>query len=198
MKGLKIGYVRVSSDDQNPERQLEAIVVEKIFVDRASGKDLNRPAFKSLLEFIRQGDTLIVHSMDRLARNLDDLRETVQFLVKKGIQVQFIKENLIFNGDDSPLSMLTLSIMGAFAEFERAILKERQREGIEIAKRKGLFKGGKGKRLTPAQIEELKMRASQGQSKPFLARHFNLSPRAIYNYLGDQHGKKLHATSPKS
>lgn len=188
MSGMKIGYVRVSSEDQNPERQLEAIEVSKVFIDKASGKDTERPQFKSLMEFIREGDTLIVHSMDRLARNLDDLRITVQQLVKKGIQVQFIKENLHFKGDDSPLSLLTLSIMGAFAEFERSILRERQKEGIAIAKRKGLFKGGSKKKLCPQQIEELKARAARGEPKTFLAKCYNLKPRAVYNYLGDKHG----------
>lgn len=187
---MKIGYIRVSAEDQNPQRQLEAIQADKLFIDKSSGKNTDRPEFQSLINFIREGDTLIVHSMDRLARNLDDLRQIVQNLVKKGIHVQFVKENITFTGDDSPISLLTLSIMGAFAEFERSILKERQREGIEIAKKRGKYKGGKSKTLKPLQIEELKIKASQGLSKKFLASQYNLTPRTIYYYLSGEPRKK--------
>ena len=143
MPGQRIGYVRVSSFDQNPERQLENISLHKVFTDKASGKDTKRPELEALLAFTREGDTVVVHSMDRLARNLDDLRRLVQMLTKRGIRIEFVKEGLHFTGEDSPMANLLLSVMGAFAEFERALIRERQREGIALAKKRGAYRGRK-------------------------------------------------------
>ena len=182
MKGQRVGYIRVSAYDQNPERQLEGIDLDKSFTDKASGKDIKRPRFEALIGFVREGDTVIVHSMDRLARNLDDLRSIVQTLTKKGVQVQFIKEGLLFTGDDSPMATLMLSVMGAFAEFERSLLRERQREGIAIAKQKGVYKGRK-KTLSPEQAENLKVRAKAGEQKTSLAKEFGVSRETLYQYL---------------
>ena len=164
MAGKIIGYIRVSSEDQNPERQLEGIKVDKLFIDKASGKDSNRPELNSLLNYARDGDTVIVHSMDRLARNLDDLRRLVNDLTDKEVRLHFTKENLIFTGEDNPMSKLMLSIMGAVAEFERAIIRERQKEGIKIARNKGLYKG-KPKSLNQTQIDMIKEKIKQGISK---------------------------------
>ena len=122
MHGQRIGYVRVSSFDQNPERQLEQIQVDKVFTDKASGKDTRRPELERLLAFVREGDTVVVHSMDRLARNLDDLRRLVQGLTQRGVRIEFLKEHLTFTGEDSPMANLMLSVMGAFAEFERTLI----------------------------------------------------------------------------
>ncbi|CAB5619822.1 DNA-invertase hin [Escherichia coli] len=143
MHGQRIGYVRVSSFDQNPERQLEQIQVDKVFTDKASGKDTRRPELERLLAFVREGDTVVVHSMDRLARNLDDLRRLVQGLTQRGVRIEFLKEHLTFTGEDSPMANLMLSVMGAFAEFERALIRERQREGIALAKQRGAYRGRK-------------------------------------------------------
>ena len=143
MKGQRIGYIRVSSFDQNPERQLEHEHLDSTFSDKASGKDVYRPQLKELLLFAREGDIVVVHSMDRLARNLDDLRTLVKNFTQRGISIQFIKEGLTFTDEDSPMSNLLLSVMGAFAEFERALIKERQREGIEIAKKRVSTEEGK-------------------------------------------------------
>lgn len=151
MYGQRIGYVRVSSLEQNPERQLEGVQVTRVFTDRASGKDINRPELERLLVFIREGDTLVVHSMDRLARNLDDLRRIVQGLTKRGVRIEFLKESLAFTGEDSPMANLMLSVMGAFAEFERALIRERQREGIALARQRGVYRGRK-KSLNDEQI----------------------------------------------
>ena len=140
MHGQRIGYVRVSSFDQNPERQLEHVQVDRLFTDKASGKDTQRPELERLLAFAREGDTVVVQSMDRLARNLDDLRLIVQKLTKRGVRIEFVKENLTFTGEDSPLANLMLSVMGAFAEFERALIRERQREGIALAKQRGAYR----------------------------------------------------------
>jgi len=143
MNGQRIGYVRVSSLDQNPDRQLEQIPVDRTFTDKASGKDVARPQLDALLRFAREGDTVVVHSMDRLARNLDDLRQIVRSLTGRGIRVEFVKEGLTFTGEDAPMATLLLSVMGAFAEFERALIRERQREGIALAKRRGRTGGGR-------------------------------------------------------
>src|SRR5512144_957634 len=134
MQGQRIGYIRVSTLDQTEARQLEGIEVAKVFTDKASGKDAKRPQLEMLLSFVRTGDTVVVHSMDRLARNLDDLRRIVQTLTGRGIRIEFVKERLLFTGEDSPMANLMLSVMGAFAEFERALIHERQREGIALAK----------------------------------------------------------------
>src|SRR4051794_31008045 len=146
--GKRIGYVRVSSLDQNEQRQLEGVDVDKKFTDKASGKDMNRPQLRAALDYAREGDVLVVHSMDRLARNLDDLRRIVTELTGRGVVVEFVKEHLHFTAEDNAMSKLLLSVMGAFAEFERALIKERQREGIALAKQRGVYKGRKPS-LTP-------------------------------------------------
>lgn len=131
--GQRIGYTRVSSADQNNARQLDGIALDRIFADKASGKDVKRPQLDAALAFIREGDTLVCHSMDRLARNLDDLRRIVLQLTKRGVSVEFVKVHLTFTGADSPMANLLLSVVGAFAQFERELIKERQREGIALA-----------------------------------------------------------------
>ena len=182
MNGQRIGYIRVSSFDQNPERQLEGVQIEKAFVDRASGKDVHRPELERLLEFVREGDTVVVHSMDRLARNLDDLRRLVKDMTGRGVRVEFVKEHLSFTGEDSPMAQLMLSVMGAFAEFERSLIRERQREGIELAKKRGAYRGRK-RALNDAQIAEVRRRACEGEAKAALAREFGVSRETIYQYL---------------
>lgn len=125
--------------------------------------------------------------MDRLARNLDDLRGTVQGLTDKGVAVQFIKESMTFTGEDSPVSKLMLSVMGAFAEFERSLIKERQREGIAIAKTKGVYKGRKPT-LSHEQAAELIARdlANIGKNRAALAREYGISRETLYKYLREQ------------
>lgn len=182
MHGQRIGYVRVSTLDQNPERQLEQVAVDRTFTDYASGKDTERPQLEALLSFIREGDTLVVHSMDRLARNLDDLRRLVQGLTRRGVKVEFLKENLTFTGDDSPIATLLLSMMGAIAEFERSLIRERQREGIAIAKRRGVYRGRK-KLLSKEQTEQLRARVAAGEAKAAVARAFGISRETLYRYL---------------
>lgn len=182
MKGQRIGYVRVSAFDQNVDRQLEGIALDKAFTDKASGKDVNRPQLEMMLSFIREGDTVIVHSMDRLARNLDDLRKLVQSLTKRGIRIEFVKESLTFTGEDSPMANLMLSIMGAFAEFERALIRERQREGIAVAKQRGAYRGRK-KSLSEDKVVELKRRVENGEQKAAVARDLGISRETLYQYL---------------
>jgi DNA invertase Pin-like site-specific DNA recombinase len=179
---VRVGYVRVSGVDQNTVRQLDGIAVERTFTDRVSGKDTTRPKLDELLSFVRNGDTVIVHSMDRLARNLDDLRRLVRTLTGKGVRVEFVTENLTFTGEDSPMATLLLSVMGAFAEFERALILERQREGIAAAKQRGVYTGRKPA-LTTAQVQQLRERAAAGERKSVLAKEFGISRETVYAYL---------------
>ena len=182
MKGQRIGYIRVSTFDQNPERQLESIQVDRTFTDKASGKDVKRPQLDALMSFARTGDTVVVHSMDRLARNLDDLRRIVQTLTERSVHIEFIKEHLCFTGEDSPMANLMLSVMGAFAEFERSLIKERQREGIALAKQRGAYRGRK-KSLSDQEIAGLRQRVAAGEKKTSLAREFGISRETLYQYL---------------
>ncbi len=182
MPGQRIGYVRVSTLDQNPERQLDNIPVDRIFTDKASGKDATRPQLEALMSFARSGDTVVVHSMDRLARNLDDLRRIVQSLTQRGVCVEFIKEHLTFTGEDSAMATLMLSVMGAFAEFERALIRERQREGIALAKQRGVYRG-RTKSLSDKSIAELRRRIAAGDKKAQVARDLGISRETLYRYL---------------
>lgn len=182
MNGQRVGYVRVSSFDQNPERQLDGVDVDKVFTDKASGKDILRPELEQLLEFVRDGDTVVVHSMDRLARNLDDLRRLVKTLTGRGVRVEFVKEHLTFSGEDAPMSILLLSVMGAFAEFERSLIRERQREGIALAKQRGAYRGRK-KALSVEQVIDLQLRAGAGEPKAAIARDLGISRETLYQYL---------------
>jgi DNA invertase Pin-like site-specific DNA recombinase len=180
--GQRIGYARVSTLDQNEQRQLEGQKLDRVFTDKASGRDIARPQLAELVRFARDGDTVAVHSMDRLARNLDDLRSLVQKLTAKGVRVEFVKEGLVFTGEDSPMANLMLSVMGAFAEFERSLIKERQREGIALARQRGVYRGRK-KTLSPEQATELVSRAAAGTPKSTLAREYGISRETVYQYL---------------
>lgn len=182
MNGQRIGYIRVSTFDQNPDRQLENIKVDRSFTDQASGKDVKRPQLEALMSFARTGDTVVVHSMDRLARNLDDLRRIVQTLTQRGVRIEFVKEHLAFTGEDSPMANLMLSVMGAFAEFERSLIRERQREGIALAKQRGAYRGRK-KSLSDSEIAGLRQRAAADEKKTTLAHEFGISRETLYQYL---------------
>jgi DNA invertase Pin-like site-specific DNA recombinase len=181
--GKAVGYRRVSALDQNTERQLEGVRLDKLFTDRASGKDTKRPQLQAALEYLREGDLFVIHSMDRLARNLDDLRRIVLDLTGKGVHVQFVKENLTFTGADSPMATLLLSLLGAVAEFERSMIRERQREGIELAKKKGVYKGRKPS-LTTMQVAEIRKRVKAGAKKAALAAEYRISRQTVYAALG--------------
>jgi DNA invertase Pin-like site-specific DNA recombinase len=168
--------------EQNTDRQLEGVELVRVFTDRASGKDTQRPELEQLLKFVREGDTVVVHSMDRLARNLDDLRRLVADLTKRGVKIQFLKESLTFTGEDSPMSNLLLSVMGAFAEFERALIRERQREGVALAKQRGAYKGRK-KALNVDQVDQLRKILAAGKTKVEAARELGISRETVYAYL---------------
>lgn len=189
ISGKRIGYVRVSSEDQNDARQLEGMTLEKIFTDKASGKDTNRPKLQAMLEFVREGDHIYVHSMDRLSRSLRDLQETVERLTAKGISISFVKENLSFEppstGADAhktAYSTLMLQLLGAVSQFERALIKERQREGIAIAKAKNVYKG-RTPSLDKAGVVKLKQMVADGIGKTEIAAKLGISRASVYVYL---------------
>lgn len=184
--GHRIGYRRVSTLDQATDRQLDGVALDIEFEDKASGKDAQRPQLQAALKHARAGDTFICHSMDRLARNLDDLRRIVDDLTGRGVAVQFIKEGMTFTGKDDPMARLMLSVMGAFAEFERSLIRERQREGIEIAKAKGVYKGRKPS-LSGERLEALRGRLKEPGKVNMtqLAKDFGISRETLYQYKRD-------------
>lgn len=143
----QVGYIRVSSNEQNTERQLDEVILDKTFTEKASGGSRERPQLNTMLEYLRDGDTVHVHSIDRLARNTSDLNDIVNGLNDRGITIIFHKENLTFSHDvtQSAMNKLMFQMLAAFAEFERYMIRERQKEGIAKAKAKGLYKGRKRK-----------------------------------------------------
>jgi len=197
---MVVGYKRVSALDQTDLRQLDGVETEKLFTDKASGKDTNRPQLNAMLSFVREGDTIVCHAMDRLARNLDDLRKLILDLVKRGVHVRFVKESLTFTGEDSPMAHLLLSVIGAVAQFERDLLRERQREGIALAKQRKVYLG-RVRSLSAAQADDLRRRIKAGEGKALLAREFGISRTTVYEYLGrevsdagsQQHSRRIRA-----
>jgi len=183
VSGQIVGYVRVSSRGQNPERQVEALSgCERLFTDRLSGKNTERPALTEMIGYVREGDTVRVASLDRLARNLDDLRRLVTDLTGKGVRVEFVKEALTFTGEANAMNQLLLSMLGAVAEFERSLIRERQAEGIAIAKANGVYKGRKPS-LSPEQVTEARQRVSDGIPKARVARDLGVSRQTLYAAL---------------
>ena len=187
--GKRIGYVRVSSADQNDARQLDGVTLDKIFTDKASGKDTNRPQLIAMRDYVREGDVIFVHSMDRLSRSLSDLQRVVEDLTGNGITITFVKESLTFEppstGTDShktAYSTLMLQLLGAVGQFERALIKERQREGIAIAKANNLYKGRKPK-LNKAGVQSLQRMAADGIKKVEIAERLGISRASVYAYL---------------
>jgi DNA invertase Pin-like site-specific DNA recombinase len=177
-----VGYIRVSSAGQNIARQLVNIKLDKEFVDTMTGSTMDRKNLIACMEYVREGDTLVVDSIDRLARNLQDLQEIVDSLVKKGVSVKFIKENLTFTGKEDALANLMLQMMGAFAEFERNMIRARQREGIDAAKKSGKHLG-RPPTITPKLTKEAKDLKSDGTSIRQIAFRMNLSRATIYKML---------------
>ena len=185
--GQVIGYIRVSTIEQNTarqEEQLEGLKLDATYTDHASGKDTARPQLQAVMKHLRKGDTLVVSSMDRLARNLDDLRRLVDDLTSRGVAIRFIKESMTFTAEENPMARLMLSVMGAVAEFERSLIRERQLEGIAIAKTAGVYKGRKPA-LTPTRVAELLVRDKENghKSRAALARDFGISRETLYQYL---------------
>jgi DNA invertase Pin-like site-specific DNA recombinase len=192
MPGKNVGYVRVSSVDQNLARQLDGVVLDKLFEEKASGKDTNRPILQECLRYLRDGDVLWVHEISRLARTLRDLEKIVSDLNGRGVEVRFLRESLTFKGAEDPMSKLLFQILAGFSQYERALLKERQAEGLAAARRRGQ-KFGRPTKLTEAQKEVIRSRAVWGQSKKALAAEFGISTQLVYVVLkeGKQAGGVL-------
>ena len=176
---MKVGYRRVSTIDQNLERQ-ELGEVERVFEEKVSGKNTDRAALQEMISFVREGDEVIVFSIDRLARDLRDLQSIIQTLNDKGVSITFLSERLTFTGDtDDAFSRLQLQLMGAFAEFERNIIRKRQAEGIAKAKARGVYKGGK-KKVDDQKIIDLKQ---QGKRVSEIAVALGVSRMTVYRAL---------------
>jgi DNA invertase Pin-like site-specific DNA recombinase len=179
MTGHSVGYIRVSSTDQHTDRQLDGITLDRTFTEQISGKDRQRPQLTECLAYLRQGDTLHVHSIDRLARNLMDLQQIIDTLTGRGVAVRFEKEQLVFDGaTGNPMQRLMLQMLGAFAEFERSMIRERQREGIAAAQKKGRHLGAP-RQLSDDQVTEITARATDRASA--LAAEYGVSRQTIYN-----------------
>ncbi|MCU7890272.1 MAG: recombinase family protein [Candidatus Thiodiazotropha sp. (ex Ustalcina ferruginea)] len=177
-----VGYIRVSSYGQNTDCQLTDISLDKIFEEKASAKDAHRLQLQECMTWVRDGDTLHVHSIDRLARNLSDLQKIVEQMTDKGVTVRFHKESLTFSGDHDPMQKLMLQMMGAFAEFERSLINERRREGMALAKLKGKQIGAKRK-LSSDDVDSIKQRLVKGESKMALAKEYGVTRQTLYTAL---------------
>ncbi|ENB9511178.1 TPA: resolvase [Acinetobacter baumannii] len=177
-----VGYIRVSTVDQNTDRQLDGIHLDKVFIDKASGSNRNRPRLKDMLEYLREGDTVHVHSIDRLARNTTDLNNLVNSLNDKGITIIFHKENLTFSHDSaiSAINKLMFQMLAAFSEFERSMILERQREGIAKAKAKGSYSGRK-KKVDYAEIQ--KAMKVEGATFRSVAKQFDVGVATVQRAL---------------
>lgn len=184
MTGKQIGYIRVSSIDQNSDRQLDNVVLDKTFTEKQSGATVNeRPVLLDCIDFIREGDTLHIHSIDRLARNLSDLLDLVKQITGKGVAVKFHKECLEFSAnDDDMFKRLMLQVIGACAEFERNMIKARQKEGIAKAKEKGV-KFGAAVKLDDDQIKQIKRAIDAGASVTTIAKNYGVSRQTIYRMI---------------
>lgn len=183
----KVGYVRVSSASQNPGRQLAEEELDVVFTDMASGKNAERPQLKLCLQYVCQGDQLHVHSLDRLGRSVKDLLQIVENLTQTGVSVHFHKERIIFSpGESDPMSNLILHVFGAIAQFERALIRERQREGIERAKARGVYKGRR-KAINIETATEIREAVARGEQKTAQARKYGVSRKVIYRVLNHEH-----------
>ena len=195
-RGQRLAYVRVSTIEQNPARQLEAVgECDQVFTEKQSGKNIgDRPQLAALIRHVRPADHVVVASMDRLARSVIDLNAIVQQITgnpddhteaapRKGASIEFLKERLVFApGDSDPMAMFQLNMMGAFAQFERELIRQRQREGIEAAKRRGVYKG-RPRALDSATIKAVRTEALDGKPKAQIARDYGISRATLYRYL---------------
>lgn len=176
-----IGYIRVSSEGQNVDRQLEGVNLDRKFTDKLSGATKDRPQLQACLSYIRSGDTLHIHSIDRLARSLRDLQEIVDTLVSRNITVQFHSERLTFTNEDNPVSTMMLQMLGMIAQFERTLTRKRQREGIDIAKSKGKHLGRP--KLDPTLRDQAISLSIQGLNITQIAKAMKLSRPSISKLL---------------
>ena len=184
-----IGYRRVSTEEQNFDRQ--DLVCDKLFEEKVSGGSRDRAALTDLIAWVREGDVVVVHSIDRLARNLRDLQDVIQVLTDKGVTVTFLTERLTFSGGEDPFTRLQLQMMGAFAEFERNLIKRRQLEGIRKAKERGVYKG-RAKTISDDRILALH---SGGAKVSDIARELGISRMSVYRALAAQSSSSSEAAA---
>ncbi|MGP5115083.1 recombinase family protein [Corynebacterium casei] len=185
ISGQKVGYARVSSKDQNLERQTAALKKEqcfRIFTDTVSGSSTDRPGLDGALNYVRPGDQLVVTSMDRLARSLIDLHRLVDGLTARDVSVKFLKEGQTYSLNSTPIAKLMLGLLGSVAEFERSIIRERQAEGIARAKARGVYKG-RAKALTGEQLAQAQEWVDAGVPKAEVARRLGIGRTTLYSYL---------------
>lgn len=186
--GQTVGYTRVSTVDQNDEGQqhtLKTAGATKIFSDRITGSAEIRPGLDEMSRYVREGDTIVIYSIDRLARNVEHLLSTVKAWREKGVAIVFIREGLRIDSTPTPMTELLLGVIGHIAQFEKSIIKERQREGIEAAKRRGVYKGRK-RALDEGQVKELQSQLRQTGNISEIARQMGVSRQTIYRYLDEQ------------
>ena len=187
-RGQRVAYVRVSAADQNEARQLEAVgECDRVYIEKQSARSrADRVKLEECIRYLRDGDELVVASMDRLARSLVDLKQIVGEITAKGASVEFVHERATYAaGAQDPRADLMLSLLGAFAEFERAIIRERQAEGIAIAKAKGKYKGRK-RVLTDEQIAKARARIETGEGPSAIARDLGVGRSTLYRALQRQ------------
>lgn len=184
MSGKHVGYIRVSSVGQNSDRQLDGVRLDKVFEEKVSGKNAgSRDVLKLCLDYLREHDTLHVHSIDRLARNMSDLLSIVDDLVKRDVTVKFHSEGLTFAPQtDDPMASLMLHMLGAFAEFERSLIGQRRKEGLEAARKRGK-QIGRRKSLSDEDLSEIAQKLSKGVSKSDLAKEYGVSRTTLYSAL---------------
>src|SRR5471030_2309219 len=180
--GQTVGYIRVSSVGQNTARQLDGLTLDKVFEDKCSGSDTNRPALQAMLSHVRDGDTVVVHEISRLARNTADLLALVKQLTAKGVAVEFIKEKMTFGaGVDNPMNTMLLTIIGAISAFELSMINERRAEGQAKARAEGKHMGRTAK-LSPEQVAAIRQRATT-ENKTALADEYGVSRATLYAAL---------------
>ena len=185
--GQIVGYTRVSTVDQNDEGQqhtLKAAGATKIFSDRITGSAETRPGLDEMSRYVREGDTIVIYSIDRLARNVEHLLATVKAWRDNGIAIEFIREGIRIDSTPTPMTELLLGVIGHIAQFEKSIIKERQREGIEAAKRRGVYKGRK-RALDEDQVKELQNLLRQTGNVSEIARQMGVSRQTIYRYMNE-------------
>lgn len=190
---MKIGYVRCSTKDQNPERQevlMERLGVEKVYIDMLSGKDMQRPQLQAMLDFMREGDTIVVESFSRLARSTKDLLQITDIMKEKGVEFISQKETIDTN---TPAGRMLLTILASISQFERECLRERQQEGIDLKKARGEYKGRVPIKVADEAFEkQYKIWKAKLITAKEAMKELNLKPNTFYRRVGKweaDHGK---------
>ena len=189
MNGQNIGYIRVSTFEQHCDRQLRDLIdnkeLDRVFIDKCSGKNTDRPQLQECLQYIRSGDTLHIHSTDRLARSVADLTRIVKELLNRNINLHFHKENLIFSADKkNPMNEFMLHILSSVAELELSLIHERQKEGIAEARKRNAYKNvGRKKSLNEEAVQIIKSKITNGQSISSIAREYSITRATVYSYI---------------